>query len=452
MQIQLGWSDYHRTKIVPPRDEAVVWDTAELINPHLLICGKTGSGKTHQLRNLVEGLARGGVRVHVFDVHGDIRIPGESRVTFSSASPWGFNPLVLDPDPHAGGVRRAISGFMTMLRRTSRRMGDRQEAVLRALLEDVFWLNGCREDDPGTWQKREITDAQRRELVQQKRWGDLKQFYPTLDDLVLYAERRIKAMFFGLSGNEGNRCIAALEEAERAAGQLLRLSGRTGRSDEDAESLQEKVGKAKEKAIARYTEFVQAIESGRELADLLKYDSKETLRGVLDRLKNLQASGIFAATPPPFDAQAPVWVYDLRYLSADEQLLLLCTRAEAVFRRRVQQGEQTTLREVLVVDEAHKFLGGDEADVFRRIALEARKFGLGLWCVSQSPTHFPDDFLASVGTKMLLGIDHLYWPVACRKLGIKEGVLRYVQPRVTAAVHLDRAGATRTPFIGVQFA
>ena len=33
------------------------------------------------------------------------------------------------------------------------------------------------------------------------------------------------------------------------------------------------------------------------------------------------------------------------------------------------------ITEVLVVDEAHKFLGGDEADVFRRIALEARKFG-----------------------------------------------------------------------------
>lgn len=450
MRIHLGWSDHYRKKVTPAQDVPVFWDSSALINPHLLICGKSGSGKTYQLRRLVGELASSGIRVHVFDVHGDIHVPGESRVVFSTANTWGFNPLVLNPDPHAGGVRRAIGNFLALLGRTSRRMGDRQEAVLRALLGDVFWLNGCREDDPRTWRKREITDTERAALVQQRQWSTLKQYYPTLEDLVQYTERKVRALFFGASGTDGNRCIAALEEAERAAWQLHGVQKRTARSDDDAEALQEKLEKAKAKAIAAYTDYVQAIETGRELGDLLKYDSKEVLRGVQDRLKNLQASGIFSATPPPFDPDAPVWVYDLHYLPPDEQLLLVCMRAESVFRERVQAGEQADVREVLVVDEAHKFLGDDNNDIFRRIVLEARKFGLGLWCSSQAPTHFSDDFLATVACKILLCIDHLYWTTSCRKLGIGVAVLRYLTPHQIAAVHLDHAGFTRQPFVGVQ--
>lgn len=451
MQILLGTSDYHAQH--GQLNVPVLWDSQILLNPHLLVCGKSGTGKTHQLRRLVTALAAQGVRVHVFDVHGDIRVEGESRVTFSASAGYGYNPLVLDPHPHAGGVRRGINGFLGLLGRTSRRMGDRQEAVLRALLGDVYWLHGCRPDDPATWQRREVDTAEHQLLVQQRRYQELRQCYPTLDDLVQYTERKLRALYLGAAGNGGSRALTALEEVERLAAQLRRLADRACKPGAgDDEDLQKKLDRAREKAIAAYGEFVQAIETGRELDEALKYDSKETLRGVLDRLKNLQAAGIFSASPPPFTEQASAWVYDLRHLSSDEQLLLICTRAEAIFRQRLQAGEQPELCEVILVDEAHKFLGSEDGDIFRRIALEARKFGLGLWCSSQAPTHFSEDFLATVACKMLLGIDPLYWQTSARRLGIGEAVLKYVTPRQTAAVHMDQQGQKRAPFFGVRLA
>lgn len=45
-------------------------------------------------------------QVDIFDYHGDIEIPGAETVLFSEATRYGFNPLVLNTDPHYGGVRR----------------------------------------------------------------------------------------------------------------------------------------------------------------------------------------------------------------------------------------------------------------------------------------------------------------------------------------------------------
>ena len=91
--------------------QSVTLDTLKVINGHLQIAGITGMGKTHQLVQLIQLLVESAsemqqpLRVHVFDSHGDIEPPYCSEVKFSEATPYGYNPLEINPDPDFGGVR-----------------------------------------------------------------------------------------------------------------------------------------------------------------------------------------------------------------------------------------------------------------------------------------------------------------------------------------------------------
>src|SRR3546814_4178038 len=51
-------------------------------------------------------------------------------------------------------VRRRINSFIAMINRTTSRLGVRQEAVLRALLNDLYELNGYDQRNPRTWDPR----------------------------------------------------------------------------------------------------------------------------------------------------------------------------------------------------------------------------------------------------------------------------------------------------------
>jgi len=63
------------------------------------------------------------------------------------------------------------------------------------------------------------------------------------------------------------------------------------------------------------------------------------------------------------------------------------------------------LRQVLVVDEAHRIL---KADYMERFSLECRAYGVGLFLSSQYPSHFPPAVSASLSTKIIHGNDRDY--------------------------------------------
>src|SRR3546814_5458813 len=67
---------------------------------------------------------------------------------------YGLNPLEVTTDPEFGGVRRRINSFIAMINRTTSKLGVRQEAVLRALLNDLYALNGYNQRNPRTWDPR----------------------------------------------------------------------------------------------------------------------------------------------------------------------------------------------------------------------------------------------------------------------------------------------------------
>lgn len=417
----------------------VVWDTEKLINGHMLIVGKSGTGKTYTLKKILDQISAqahpGKMRVHIMDVHGDIEIDGASSVKFSEATPYGFNPLSINPDPDFGGVRKRIQSFIATLSRTGFRLGPKQEAALRNVLNDLYAANGFYDNDPNSWR---LNDGVPRRYAKK---------HPTMEDAVRFAQAKLKGMFLGTS----SKSVSALEKLYRKQNQFhnkLKAAGKLSKPDE-IEAMQVEIQATIEECVSLYKEHMETMKTGHELGDLIKYDSKDVMKSVVDRLENLHNIGIFRPQRPPFDMGSALWRYDIKALAPDEKKLFVSFILEAIFQQASQRGVQKDLVEVVVLDEAHLFLTDDPDNPINVIAKEARKFGLGLFAASQSPTHFSDDFLSNVSTKIILGIDEMYWDGSVRKLKMKADALEWIIPHQRMIMQMNTRGQTRNQFVGV---
>lgn len=426
----------------------VILDTDCLINGHMLFAGMSGTGKSYQIQALLRACARDNIEVDVFDVHEELDgSPRSAATKFSAATRAGYNPLVINQDPHSGGVRNQIAMILDMINRTSRQLGPRQESALRNLIGDVYYLRGCHADSPQSWRKREMTEAQYDHMVGARDYRSMRDYFPILRDVISYAERKLKTLSLGTD----TRAVAALERVEAAAARLASFSAKYHRAstEEEAARLEKQLETDKGKAIDAYVEYVRSIETGREFQDVLKYTNKETLVSIIERLEALQHAGIFCSNPPDWGG-ALIRVHQIGALRDDERRLLFYNRAQQVLRECMDAGKSPRLRRIVLVDEGHLYYSEDGDNPMNRIAKEGRKFGLGLVIGSQSPTHFSEDFLTNCGSVFLLGIHEQYWDMACRKLKIDQSTLRACRAREVLALKMHKLGESSARFVSVN--
>lgn len=493
MKMLLG-HDYFDAK--QGRLAPVEMDTSRLINAHMLILGSTGVGKSHTIRRLCREAMRDDptVRFHVFDVHGDLDLPGASTVSFSEMAPYGLNPLRINPSPEFGGVRKAVQTFIRVINQaSSTKLGVKQEAVLRNLLYDVFRDYGFDPEHPSTWapnaysaqlvsggaDNRLYLTVPLEEKDQAKalgaRWdggyklwwvpahtyaGDLLRWkpahkarqYPSLTDVVAYARRLYEERFLG----SDQAAVAALQNYNRIARALQKKAldvakahRQYGHESQDKGELDS----AAEKALAAYQDYVKQIRTGYELETLLKYDSSDVLKSVLDRLTTLRDTGIYKATAPAFDKSASVWRYKLNALGLEEKRMLILFRMEELFYRAVESGEQPRVRDVIILDELSSLTTAEDEKgegIIGVVARQARKFGLALWAADQTPVKVPESLISAVGTKVVLGLDERYWNESVTKLRVELKLLQWVAPRATMAVQMKEIGSLKNRWRWVQ--
>lgn len=465
----------------------VIWDSTRAVNGHMLLMGMSGAGKTHQLRKIIREMEASAppdqpLRVRVFDVHGDIEIEGASTVMYSEQTEYGLNPLAINPDPHYGGIRKRIQSVIATINKTSRALGGKQEAVLRNILADLYAQHGFKHNDPSTWAvdpaaqaEPEVVDGrlyldvpiEEKDEAKQHgaRWdGDKKCWwiaadayngpitrwlpkrsgrrYPTMADALRFANKMLKIAFLG-SNQEAVSNLEAYNRAARAYQAKVIAATKKGEKLAEDEKLKSDLEKAGQKAVDSYTAYVESIKNGRELDDLIKYDSVDVLKSVVDRLENLLGIGIFKNKLPPHDPNATVWRDHIKALGKDEQKLFVLFSLEELFQAAVQRGETPYITDVIIVDEASNFFDDADDNILNTIAKEARKFGVALICASQAPTHFTDDFVSSVGTKIVLGIDEMYWDSSTRKLRLDLEALKWIRLKERVLVQVKQSGEAR---------
>ena len=452
------------------------------------------------------------LRIHVFDPHGDMEVPYASEVKFSEATAYGYNPLEINPDPDYGGVRRAIQKFIAAIQK-HKALGTKQEAVMRYLLEDMYAARGFKSDDPSTWipdDPRMVREMMRgkegrvyldvsyehrarfKELLKdpatgryrggfddfnddpamraKKCWWVEEAFYdgdflmwepkslfktaPTMDDAVRFTERKLKAHFCGTN----SAAMALLNDVNRAGRAYHRKVAELSKrgavlSEGEMGELQAGLDKTKKNAGQAYLSYLDAIVTGRELDDIIRYNSTDVLTSVYERFQNLRAIGIYNPVLPPFDPAAPVWRYVIKPLEIPVQRMFVDLVCARIFERAMHRGVQKDVVEIILLDEGKRYVGeGGDDDVLNKIANEARKYGLGLWMASQTPEHFTDDFIKATGTIVILGLAEADVRVAARKLGVDERMLGAIIPQQTALVQLKNKGVLSADFQMVRLA
>jgi len=92
--------------------------------------------------------------------------------------------------------------------------------------------------------------------------------------------------FFGTD----QEAITNLEIANKAAAAYQRKileAMRRGEKSFSDEKLESELEKAKQKAIETFADYASSIATGRELDTLMKYDSMDVLKSVVDRSRTL---------------------------------------------------------------------------------------------------------------------------------------------------------------------
>ena len=431
-------------------DTQVHYDPSKLINSHLLICGMSGTGKSFQALEFLASAARSGVEIDVFDAHDELdRIPGATACMFSQATQYGFNPLILNTDPHTGGVNRQISFFVNLIKSVTAQFGVKQEAALRNLLADTYAAQGITQDERSAWHKQIISESQRAALVEAGRQEELQAFYPTLEDLKDFTRQKIMALTLG----GDNKCVTFFEQLTKLHRKLDRLHKEYAKEadDEELEAIREAIKAQNLKCKDAYKNFIDSMETGREIEDVLKYDSVAVLTSIMQRLTLLSSTGILSANQAPFGS-ARVRVHQIKSITHEQQVLYVKLKLQDIFEQCKRLGPTATgaeLRHIVFLDEAHKFFSNEPDDIINVVAKEARKFGLGLWCASQQPTAFPESFLTNVGATILLGIHTSYWKRAASMFRITEDALRTVKPKEIMSVKMLLDGAVDPPFTNV---
>lgn len=138
-------------------------------NPHVLITGNSGSGKTTMLREMIRYLADRGKILFVVDLHGDLHVPGieENYIEITARNPtYGINPFEFYPCPKNGGVGVQRENIVQIFKKSFvTSMGPMQEKVLKQLLTDTYAKVGISDKDVSTWNNPLPTMEDMKELV-----------------------------------------------------------------------------------------------------------------------------------------------------------------------------------------------------------------------------------------------------------------------------------------------
>ena len=449
MQHYVGLSEAElRTK---RQEVGMYYDPRLLINSHMLIAGMSGAGKSFQVSHLLTSAIQAGIEIDVLDPHDEFHHLTDASVSrFSQATNYGYNPLVLDLDPHNGGINRQVGLFVRLIKEVTPGFGVKQEAALRNLLFDTYAVFGITQDNITSWDRHSIKETQRTSLIEKGRDEDrLSKSYPTIEDLIAFAREKI----IGLTIGADNVCVTAFENLTRVKKRLnLLLNNRNKEiNSEEKDKLDVQIDKIKGKCIDVYTAFIEAMESGREIDDVLKYDSVEVLTSVIQRVTLMNSTGVLSANPPPF-GEHRVRVHQIKSILKEEQVLYVKLRLQHIFDKCKQAGPVpagSMPRHIVFIDEAHNYFKGSSDDIIEVISREARKFGIGLWCASQDPTVFPDAFLTNVGATIFLGIHTSIWKRASSMFRISEKQLQDLKPKEVMAVKFLRDGHVDPPFTNI---
>ena len=134
--------------------DGVYWSPLSHPNPHVLIVGGSGSGKSWTIRLLAKELSALGFHCVLFDFHGDLAIRSALTHRVALDSEFGVNPLAVSLDPTGGGPDPQRFEVLDQLRNAFKPMGSLQLALLDECLKQTYRRYGVDQAEPASWRQQ----------------------------------------------------------------------------------------------------------------------------------------------------------------------------------------------------------------------------------------------------------------------------------------------------------
>jgi DNA helicase HerA-like ATPase len=406
------------------------FDPDAVPNSHILVAGKSQSGKTRTTKKLIEyyGKEKDGYRksVYVLDFSGDMDVPNENVISIlARKSKYGISLFEFSKDHESGGIRVARDNIIRMIDRyfMNSGMGTVQKAVLERLITDTYALKGIYEVDESSWN------------------NDL----PIIDDMLnlMVDIRESIEMAFDVSLQAQIR-----KDTER----IRSLNNRISVADNDTKikKLQEDRDMLKDILLENINKYVEWRIVGEQLgrekprlqgvdkvkADVSFYSETNAFNALRDlriHIEKIVESRAFSASRPP--VINGINRFDLSKLSVPLQKLftdILIMRIYLKVRERGKYSEFSgrvpgyKIDTVVVIDEAKLVIPMNKKDREARdepinlIVSQSLKFGMAIVLASQRLDHFSQEILSNVHTKLIFEMGVNDYGSAKSILGIKE--------------------------------
>ncbi len=430
------------------------WNPDYEVNPHLLIWGGSGSGKTRLLRSIIAYLQSANKHVHVLDSHGDLSVAGENSLSFGTrGQQYGINPFEYEHTEVSGPSAQAHEIVEALRKSYMPSMGPAQRAVLMQLVSDTYLEKGFIDSEVKTW----LGVDSRGRLPSME---DLSEMITQIQQgIELGTEEFSIELSKGIKGLKKNRAqIVSKQQQFNKLAHNDALDPEGKKRDNliaQIEEVENSIEKSKGILMNSFSEYIESTVNELEYDENGSIDwsfySKKTAKTVLDSVSlyvdALAKHGVFGTTPPP--VKAGLNRYDLSMLPDETRTMFVdllvgkifrACRMRGDYREKSSKARGESVDTYLVIDEVQSILPNAQKDrenprqILNRVAGEARKYGLGLIVVSQSPAIFPKIFYTNINKKVGLKTNASDIPAAKRYLGVTEtSMFRHIQ---TAGVAL----------------
>jgi type IV secretory pathway VirB4 component len=127
------------------------WNPELLANPHGLIIGNSGAGKTQCIKSIAYEVSNiFNSDIFIIDFHGDQQIPGEKLYSIGLSTACGINPFIFDKSSDTGGYR-LHSIYLSEMFSKKLRLGINQQSIMLEIILECYESRKIN-DNPLTWQ------------------------------------------------------------------------------------------------------------------------------------------------------------------------------------------------------------------------------------------------------------------------------------------------------------
>ncbi|MEA3373731.1 MAG: hypothetical protein U9Q62_08595 [Campylobacterota bacterium] len=448
-----------------PSKEPVSYNPDLMPNSHVLLLGKSQTGKTTTLKKFIEYMGKPRdipgysepvqKTGFVLDFSGDLGVPGENSILIKGRkSQYGLNLFELfSKDYNSGGVNVQRANIIRMIERyfLGGGMGSVQSSVMEQLISDTYALKGIFDDKEETWDN-ELPVAE-----------DMLELLILIVDsaetaLSVNMLKKIKADGKRIRKLDGHIDVAKdkidlLEkkgEGDKVAqGKIGKIADQLSKLEDDRNSLYNGLKTLMSDFLDHKIYGEEAggeiiIEDDKPLnVDIGFYSERNALnalKSLRPHLQKIVESGAFSGQLPPI--KRGVNRIDLSLLSLPLQKLFTdlfaqkaftSVRSRGVYREWPNRVDSFRIDVFFVIDEAKLIIPEGRAakeskeEPINRIVAESLKFGMCILMASQKISHFSSEMLTNASFKLILQLGPNDMQAAKTMLGLKEGDMRVLQ-------------------------